>query len=85
MGGSGTTTAGLMYGGSVPGAVATTESYDGTSWTEIADMATARYGAGAAGVTTGSAIAACGSEPARSDSTEEYADPVYSVKTVTVS
>ena len=85
MAGSGTTTAGLMYGGSNPGALATTESYDGTSWTEIADMATARYGTGSGGVTTGSAIAACGSEPAMSDSTEEYADPVYTIKTVTIS
>ena len=82
-GASGTTTAGLMYGGNTPSDLATTESYDGTSWTEIGDMGSAKSAFGACGVTTASAIAAAGN--GKLTSTEEYADPAYTIKTVTVS
>ena len=44
-GGAGTQTAALLAGGSPPPAGATvTESYDGTSWTEVNDLNTARTG-----------------------------------------
>src|SRR5210317_570145 len=41
--GSGTQTTGLVAGGDLdPGVVANTELYDGTSWTEVNDLNTAR-------------------------------------------
>ena len=40
--GAGTQTAGLIFGGSVTEAVAITESYDGTNWTEEGDLNTAK-------------------------------------------
>jgi hypothetical protein len=39
---AGTQTAGLYSGGDLPPNTAKTESWDGTSWTEVADLATAR-------------------------------------------
>ena len=45
--GSGTTTAGLIYSGSIPGGrSALTESWNGTAWTEVNDLNTARSNAG---------------------------------------
>ena len=44
----GTSTAGLLFGGS-PGDVDYTESYDGTAWTEVADLNLGRYEAGGGG------------------------------------
>jgi len=46
---NGTPTAALCYGGGPPGtpgaqAIAITESYNGTTWTEVADLGSARYG-----------------------------------------
>ena len=45
-GGAGSTTAGLVFGGYGGGgstvATANTETYDGTTWTEVANLATAR-------------------------------------------
>jgi hypothetical protein len=46
---SGTTTDGLAFGiynNSTPGAVANTVAWNGTVWTEVNDISTARYGAG---------------------------------------
>jgi hypothetical protein len=43
--------------------VANTESWDGTSWTEVADLSTARNGVGSSG-TTLSALAFGGEDPA---------------------
>jgi hypothetical protein len=42
VGGAGTQTAGLAFGGSSPPFVGITEKYNGTSWTEVNDMNTAR-------------------------------------------
>ena len=52
--GAGIQTSALAFGGETPGAfgVANNESYDGTSWTEVADLATARQGLGGAGTIT---------------------------------
>ena len=45
--GSGTQTAGLLFGGDVsPGASALTETWNGTSWTEVNDLNTARMSLG---------------------------------------
>ena len=47
--GAGTQTLGLFFGGYTTTSVANTETWDGTSWTEINDLATARYDMGDAG------------------------------------
>jgi hypothetical protein len=44
LGGAGTQTAALAFGGKIPPLSAATESYDGTSWTEVNDLNTAREG-----------------------------------------
>jgi len=84
MGGAGSTTANLIMGGYTTASVAVTESYDGTSWTEVADLGTALSEAGAAG-TSSLALYSQGYATTESAITEEWNDPVYSIKTVTVS
>ena len=42
LGGNGTQTSALAYGGTTPPATAKAESWNGTSWTEGPDLATAR-------------------------------------------
>ena len=59
LGGSGIQTAALAFGGYVTTYQAVTESYDGTSWTEVNDLNTARLGMASAGTQT-SALAATG-------------------------
>jgi len=91
-GSSGTVTTGLIFGGTTdPTQVALTEKWDGTSWTEVGDLATARErpakGLGLSGTT---ALCAGGALPATPtptayELTEEWAEPVYTIKTVTVS
>ena len=87
-GGTGIATAGLLAGGLIdPPVSAETESFDGTSWTELGDLATAR-GKGNSGSTGGStslSILAGGYSTANTNVTEEWTDPVYAIKTVTVS
>jgi len=84
--GCGTTTAGLITGGSTP-VVALTETYDGTSWTEVGDLGNARgLGAMSGGGTTSSTVYFGGGPGAPLEGlTEEWADPVLAVKTVTTS
>ena len=44
LGGCGTQTAGLGFGGYKPGSATNeTEKYDGTTWTEVGDLNTPRY------------------------------------------
>jgi hypothetical protein len=58
---AGSTTAGLVFGGSAPSANANTESWDGTNWTEVNDMNTAKTDiGGGCGVQT-AALSASGS------------------------
>jgi hypothetical protein len=60
LGGSGTQTAALAFGGSLPSPILlNTESYDGTSWTEVNDLNTARQAIGGSGTQT-SALAFMG-------------------------
>ena len=84
---TGTTTAALKFTGrNAPDAAssATTEKYNGTSWTEVGDLAAAQK-AGAGAGTSGSAISMGGANPTFSAVVETWNDPVYSIKTVTVS
>jgi len=65
-----------------------TESWDGTSWTEIADLGTARYGGGSSrsGGTSSSAHAAGGySGTAYTGVTETFTAADFEIKTVTTS
>ena len=59
-GSAGTTTAAVVFGGldTVPpyAATANTESYNGSTWTELANLGTARYVAGQAGSSSTSAL-----------------------------
>ena len=65
--GVGTTTAGLSFGGrttspGAPGKLAKTELYDGTSWTEVNDLGTARNEIAGSGTST-AALAFIGVAP----------------------
>ena len=67
---------------------ALSETWDGTSWTEVADLTTARRWASASTITgTDSAFIAGGltATPAATNAVEEWTNPVYAIKTVTVS
>jgi hypothetical protein len=89
-GSSGTSTACTYYGGWAPPNSALTESFDGSTWTEVGDLATARVAVGGTLSPTSlntSALAIGGSTgpPTRLAICEEYSDPVYAAKTVTLS
>ena len=66
LGGGGSQTSSLAYGGGEPGASsAKTEEWDGSSWTEVGDLATARDGlTGATGTSNTTGFAATGGDPA---------------------
>ena len=49
LGGVGIQTAALAFGGQTPSNTAATESYDGSAWTEVNDLNTARSALGDAG------------------------------------
>jgi hypothetical protein len=85
LGGRGTQTATLAFGGRDPVSNAT-EEYDGTSWaTNPATMNTARANMATAGTNT-LALSAGGSVPPVTAATEEFTGPGVAVtKTITVS
>jgi len=61
----------IFFGGAEPAASAKTEEYNGTAFTEVADMGTARtYMSGGAGTST--AALGAGGEPGRNDNTQLY-------------
>ena len=68
LGGAGTQTAGLVFGGENP--TSAVESYDGSSWTEIADLGTGRYMITGTGTQT-AAIAVNG-DPGPSNTVEQW-------------
>ena len=76
----------MIFGGSRPPATAKAEAYDGTSWTEVADLAVLDDNmAGTAANTTSALTIGGGYPPQALKASEEWADPSYSVKTVTTS
>ena len=84
VGGTGSQTSALAVSGSTGSAVTNVEGWNGTSWTEINDIATAKFAKFAASSTSGAAraIASGGGDPA-SNVTEEFtADNVLSTITV---
>ena len=76
-----------MIAGNTPTIVANTESWDGTSWTEVADVATARQRPGSTGANSTAAMIAGGytAAPAIVANVEEWVLPVFEIKTVTTS
>ena len=61
--GSGSQTSALAYGGNTGSVSAKTNSWNGSSWTEVNDLNTARQQGGAAGVDNTSALASGGFTP----------------------
>ena len=67
---------------------ALTETYDGSSWTEVGDLANGRYDQGQGpNCPSGNTVIWGGSANGSpySNICEEWSDPVYTIKTVTVS
>ena len=64
-----------------------TEKYDGTSWTEVGDLANANKMSASSGTAGTTGLNFGGSSPTNAPMTrtEAWSDPVYSIKTVTVS
>jgi len=88
IGGSGLQTAAIAIAGGTPTWVDSTELWDGTSWTEAGNLGTAVRWAGNSTITaTNSAFNAGGlvATPASTATTEIWTNPVYAIKTVTVS
>jgi hypothetical protein len=79
----GTQTAGVMAGGHT--ALAVAESWNGTSWTTVASLATAENSNAGFGAGNSAGVSAAGSTGGASAASEEWNDPAYAVKTVTVS
>ncbi len=73
LGGAGTQTSALAYGGNLGSVTGKTESWDGSSWTEVNDMATARQQIGCGGASNQAALASVGETPSTSAATEEWA------------
>jgi len=72
MGAAGTgNSTGLIFGGAPP-STANTESYNGTNWTEVADLATARKELAGAGVNNSGGLAISGAAPSYTAVTEEW-------------
>jgi len=91
-GATGVQTSAIVFGGANPVTPrsALTEKYDGTSWTETGDLAVARFQMGSAGLASSGLCIGGAGQPSTPTSglrteTEEFSDPVYTIKTVTVS
>ena len=70
-GGCGTTTAGLVFGGN-PGPTVNTETYDGASYAEVNNLATARRYVAGFGTQTAAVCAGGNTPPGRSTAVEEW-------------
>jgi hypothetical protein len=83
---SGTSTLALAWGGRTPPntVVASNESWNGTAWTEVADLSTVMQEGTGSSITTNTSAFSTGGSPAVT-ATEIWDDPVYTIKTVTVS
>ena len=85
--GSGTQSSSMISQGASPYETKRTEAWNGTTWTEIADVALGRSAGGSFGTT--SAMAVCGgiwppSTPSLT-ATEEFEAADFQIKTVTTS
>ena len=76
----------VFAGGASPSPkVAIVESWDGTSWTEVGDLATSRAYLAAGGASSSSGIVFGGTTGSPSNATEEFTAPEFVIKTVTTS
>ena len=83
MGAAGTgNSTGLIFGGS-PTPTANTESYNGTNWTEVADLSTGRRQLTGAGTSSNGVAFGGRAAPAISAATEEWSSTTNTVKTLT--
>jgi len=82
--GFGSSTAGILGGGDPAPAQKLTESFNGSAWTEVGDTVYSRYASGGAGASSSAGILMGGNPPV-GNNTEEWNDPVYTNKVVTVS
>ena len=84
LGGSGAKDLAIAFGGRTSTIVANTEAWNGSSWTEISDLATARRTLGSSG-SAATGLAAGGVDPSSpTNATEEFTAPA-TLSTVTVS
>ena len=86
--GCGIVTSAMAFGGQQPGEfLADTETYDGTSWATAADLATAITNNSGIGSNATAALNCGGTPtpPVYTNAVEEWSDPGYTNKTVTVS
>ena len=88
---SGTTSAAVIAGG-VTGdpappttPTATSETWDGTSWTTVGSMGSAKNAMASTSSGGSSTAAVFGGGPGHLTATEEFTNPVYAIKTVTTS
>ena len=84
-GGAGTSTAAMVGGGETPTKVANVEVWDGTSWTESSDIPAAVTRTGGIGSSTAANISGGSNPSTQVSATSDWTDPVYTIKTVTVS
>jgi hypothetical protein len=65
--------------------VANCEAWNGSSWSEINDLSTARTEGGALGTTSGAGLYFGGSTPTRTTATEEFTAADFDITTLTTS
>ena len=78
--GAGTQTAAIIFGGEAPGMSALTEEFNGTAWTEVNDLNTARKAIVGAG-SQSAAQAMTGGEPSAGDKNESWDGTSWTVDT----
>ena len=79
-------TSALVFGGLIPGnpRTAITEKWNGTAWTEVNDLTTARSLMGSTKGPITSGLAFGGGTPDKTVATEEWSEPTLVTKTVDV-
>ena len=82
---SGTSSLAVIFGGGSPGVTANTETWDGTSWAETSNLATARKAPGTSSQSSTLAFAAGGNVPPATNITENWDGAPVTAKVVTVS
>jgi hypothetical protein len=82
IGGAGTQTSALGFGGNTPGETGATESWNGTNWTNENDLNTNRYSLGGTGTQT-AALAFGGFAPPFTAATEEWSGTGEITRTIT--
>ena len=83
LGAAGEYTSGLIFAGRAPPPfVAVTEDYNGVSFSEVADLSTARSGVGNNNGTLTAALAIGGDTPGVTAATEEWSSTSNTIKTI---